>query len=117
MTAILLAASLTLSAGYSADVQHARHWLRERTHPAAFRCLHLLWDRESGWRVRARGPLTRWGRAYGIPQALPGRKMRSAGRDWRTSALTQVRWGWRYIRARYGTPCRSLAHFRRFSWY
>ena len=125
MAAILLAASLTLSAGYTADVQQARHWLRERTQPAAFRCLHVLWDAESGWRVRARGPMTRWGRAYGIPQALPGRKMRSAERpargprwdDWREDALVQASWGWHYIRARYGTTCRALAHFRRFSWY
>jgi hypothetical protein len=31
--------------------------------------------------------------AYGIPQALPGSKMASAGPDWRTNAATQVRWG------------------------
>ena len=35
--------------------------------------------------------------AYGIPQALPGSQMASAGADWQTSAATQIKWGLTYI--------------------
>ena len=121
MTALILAAILTATPlaepaapHYRPDVIEARHWLRERMPRRQFRCLHRLWSNESSWRVRARN---RTSGAYGIPQSLPGRKMRSAGRDWRTSALTQVTWGWRYVRARYGTPCRALRFQIWHGWY
>lgn len=115
MRALLLTALLltsTPAAAYPAQVQHARAWSRAQVHHGNWRCLDRLWRNESGWAVHART-----GRAYGIPQALPGNKMRSAGRDWRTSAMTQVRWGLHYIRARYGTPCHALAHQDRHRWY
>lgn len=99
------------------DVLEARVWLRKQMPRRQFRCLHRLWSAESGWRVRARGPLTQWGRAYGIPQALPGRKMRSVKKDWRTNAMTQVMWGRRYIRGRHGKPCGALYFQQRNGWY
>jgi len=40
---------------------------------------------------------------YGIFQATPGRKMASAGSDWATSAVTQIRWATGYADARYGS--------------
>jgi hypothetical protein len=36
--------------------------------------------------------------ATGIPQAVPGYKMATAGPDWQNNAWTQERWGLRYIR-------------------
>ncbi|TVL89736.1 hypothetical protein [Streptomyces sp. SAJ15] len=63
--------------------------------------LKKLWDHESGWRWNA---LNKFSGAYGIPQALPASKMRSAGPDWRTNAGTQIKWGLGYIRDRYGSP-------------
>jgi hypothetical protein len=72
-----------------------------------FPCLDRLWKRESGWNYRA----TNHGSgAYGIPQALPGRKMASAGADWETSPATQIRWGLGYIKGRYDTPCGAWSH-------
>jgi TP901 family phage tail tape measure protein len=59
---------------------------------------------ESGWRWNA---LNKSSGAYGIPQALPAGKMRSAGADWRTNALTQVRWMASYIHSVYGTPANA----------
>ncbi len=67
-----------------------------------FRCLDRLWTKESNWKVTADNPTSS---AYGIPQALPGRKMASAGADGRTNPATQITWGLRYIADRYGTPC------------
>lgn len=67
-----------------------------------FGCLDALWNRESGWNPRAVNP---YSGATGIPQALPGSKMASAGADWATNGDTQIRWGLGYIKERYGTPC------------
>jgi hypothetical protein len=55
--------------------------------------------------------------AYGIPQALPGAKMASAGPDWQNSAHTQINWGLGYIASRYGTPCGAWAHSQATNWY
>ncbi|MDO5727695.1 MAG: G5 domain-containing protein [Bowdeniella nasicola] len=79
-----------------------------------FTCLQTLWQRESGWNYRATNPSTG---AYGIPQALPGSKMASAGADWRTNPATQIKWGLGYIRGRYATPCGALNFFHAHSWY
>ena len=78
-----------------------------------YSCLVSLWNRESGWRVNAANPSG----AYGIPQALPGSKMSSAGADWETSAATQIEWGLGYIGGRYGTPCGAWAHSEDAGWY
>ena len=40
--------------------------------------------------------------AYGICQANPGTKMVSAGADWRTNVITQLKWCNGYAKARYG---------------
>lgn len=77
-------------------------------------CLEALWQKESGWNHRADNPSSS---AYGIPQALPGSKMASAGADWATNPLTQVKWGVRYIESRYGTPCGAWAQSQAYNWY
>jgi hypothetical protein len=71
-----------------------------------FGCLLDLWNHESGWRYDAENPVTG---AYGIPQALPGSKMASAGADWETNPATQIRWGLGYIKEIYGNPCNAWA--------
>jgi len=81
--------------------------------PAQFGCLVALWNYESGWNVYASNPSG----AYGIPQALPGSKMASAGADWATSARTQIIWGLGYIAGRYSTPCGAWAHVEANGWY
>jgi hypothetical protein len=78
-----------------------------------FSCLEPLWARESGWSVTAENPSG----AYGIPQALPGAKMASAGPDWQTSAATQIKWGLGYIKDTYGSPCAAWAHEEATGWY
>jgi hypothetical protein len=79
-----------------------------------FSCLQPLWQRESGWSVTASNPTSG---AYGIPQALPGSKMASAGADWQTSAATQIRWGLGYIQSTYGSPCAAWSHEQAYGWY
>ncbi|MDQ1113485.1 hypothetical protein QE418_002933 [Microbacterium testaceum] len=77
-------------------------------------CLVSLWNKESGWNYKA---YNSGSGAYGIPQALPGSKMSSAGADWQTNAATQVSWGLGYISGRYGTPCGAWGHSQSTGWY
>jgi hypothetical protein len=79
-----------------------------------FSPLDKLWNRESSWNKYAYNPSSG---AYGIPQAVPGSKMASAGKHWRTNATTQIRWGLRYIKNRYGYPRRAWQHELAYGWY
>jgi len=91
------------------DMLAARGWGADQ-----FGCLVSLWDRESGWNVYAQNPSSG---AYGIPQALPGSKMSTAGADWQTNAATQIAWGLGYIADRYGSPCGAWSHSESAGWY
>ncbi len=78
-----------------------------------YSCLYQMWMRESGWNYQAENASG----AYGIPQALPGSKMASAGADWATNPATQIRWGLGYIKSVYGTPCGAWGFWQAHSWY
>ncbi|MCX4825122.1 peptidoglycan DD-metalloendopeptidase family protein [Streptomyces sp. NBC_01142] len=86
--------------------------------PSQFGPLKKLWMGESGWRWNALNPTSG---AYGIPQALPAEKMRSAGSDWRKNPATQIRWGLQYIKDRpdYGSPAAAYSKWlaRSPHWY
>jgi resuscitation-promoting factor RpfB len=92
----------------AAGMVSARGWSSDQ-----FSCLVSLWNKESGWRTNAANPSG----AYGIPQALPGSKMASAGSDWQTNAATQISWGLGYIASVYGSPCSAWAHSQATNWY
>lgn len=92
----------------AAEQVAARGWGSEQ-----FGCLVALWNRESGWNVNAHNSSG----AHGIPQALPGSKMASAGADWETNPATQIAWGLGYISGRYGTPCGAWDHSESVGWY
>jgi hypothetical protein len=79
-----------------------------------FSCLDPLWAHESGWSVTA---YNAGSGAYGIPQALPGSRMASAGPDWQNNAATQIRWGLEYIKGTYGSPCAAWDHEQATGWY
>ncbi len=87
----------------------ARGW-----NTSEYECLVALWNRESRWNVYAHNASSG---AYGIPQALPGDKMATAGADWQTNPVTQITWGLGYISGRYGTPCGAWEHSERKGWY
>ena len=93
----------------AAEMVSARGW-----GTGEYDCLVSLWNKESGWNVYA---ANRSSGAYGIPQALPGSKMASAGADWQTNPATQITWGLNYIQGRYTTPCGAWAHSQSVNWY
>lgn len=98
--------------GYAQAVLSNWGWGADQMAP-----LNQLWNEESGWRWNADNPTSD---AYGIPQALPGSRMASAGSDWQTNAGTQIDWGLWYIKqganttkskpgGGYGSPSDALA--------
>ena len=79
-----------------------------------YTCLNRLWTKESHWNYRAHNKRSG---AHGIPQALPAIRMEVISSDWRTNPVTQIRWGLRYIEARYDSPCKAWAKFKRSRYY
>jgi len=73
----------------------------------------IVINRESGCRVNAANPSG----AYGIPQALPGSKMASAGADWQTNPVTQLIWMQGYVISRYGSWAGAVAQENNYGWY
>lgn len=92
----------------------ARSYARSRLSAAQYSCLSSIVRRESGWNPYARNASSG---AYGLFQALPGSKMASAGSDWRTNPLTQMRWGISYMKGRYGSPCGAWNFWQKNRWY
>lgn len=54
--------------------------------------------------------------AYGIPQSLPGTKMASAGSDWQTNPVTQIKWMSKYVN-RYGGWAGAVEFWKKHHWY
>ncbi len=79
-----------------------------------FDCFNNIIMRESMWGMNATNPSSG---AYGIPQALPGSKMASEGSDWRTNPATQIIWGIKYMKDRYGSPCGAWSFKSANGWY
>lgn len=63
-----------------------------------YRCLELLWMRESRWDPRADNPKSS---AYGIPQLLKLKVL---------DPYLQIDLGLKYIKHRHLTPCKAWAH-------
>jgi hypothetical protein len=100
--------SATENQQYAKQLSAAKGW------GGCWDSLLTIWNHESGWNERATNPGSG---AYGIPQALPGSKMASAGPDWQQNAMTQIAWGLGYIGARYGDPCRAWSFWQAHHWY
>lgn len=77
-----------------------KNWLAEAGFkPSDFGYITYIIDHESSWDPKATNPESG---AYGLPQSLPGSKMASAGSDWRTNPITQLRWMKSYVNSVYG---------------
>lgn len=81
---------------------------------ADYQALVKLWTKESNWNANAHNKSSG---AHGIPQSLPASKMSSEGSDYYTNGYTQIRWGLKYIKKRYGSPSAAWQHFQNKNWY
>lgn len=79
-----------------------------------YQALVNLWEIESNWNANAHNKISE---AHGIPQSLPASKMSSEGSDYYTNGYTQIRWGLKYIKERYGSPSAAWQHFQNKNWY
>jgi len=79
--------------------------------PSDYPYVDYIVSRESGWRVNATN-----GRTWGLCQALPGSKMATAGADWQTNPVTQLRWCSTYA-SRYGGWAGSYDVWLRQHWW
>lgn len=79
-----------------------------------WKCLDKLIIRESNWDTYADNTNSS---AYGIFQALPGKKMESEWEDWKDNPKTQIEWGMKYVKSQYKTPCNALNHSYQYNWY
>lgn len=79
-----------------------------------YACADALVTRESGWSITARNSSSG---ALGLPQSLPGTKMATAGADYLTNPITQLRWMAGYVADRYGGFCPAWAFWQKNSWY
>lgn len=75
--------------------------------PGDYQYADYIISHESGWRPNASGI----GGAYGLCQALPGSKMASAGADWATNPITQLKWCSGYASGRYGSWAAAYNHW------
>lgn len=99
-------------------VADTQAWALARLGPTQYACLaNIVLHEDQLWNPYDTN--SRSG-AYGIPQALPGSKMATAGSDWRWNRITQVRWMIGYVDGRYGSACAAWAFWRTqrpYGWY
>ncbi|WP_241681942.1 phage tail tape measure protein [Ligilactobacillus salivarius] len=92
-----------------------KHWMKQAGIPKSwYEDLNWIINHESGWRVNATNPSSG---AYGLGQALPASKMASAGKDWKTNAITQLKWVKSYIKGRYGNAANAKRFWQAHNWY
>ncbi len=76
--------------------------------PGDFNFVDYIVSHESNWNPTARNASG----AYGLCQALPGSKMASAGSDWSTNPVTQLKWCDGYAKGRYGSWAAAYSYWR-----
>ena len=76
--------------------------------------LDKLWNRESGWNKYAENP---YSGAYGIPQAVPGSKMASAGKTGAATPPPRSAGAWATSRAGTARPRAAWNHELAYGWY
>ncbi len=82
--------------------------------PSEYGAINYIVNHESSWNPSATNPSSG---AYGLPQSLPASKLASAGSDWRTNPITQLKWMRNYVNERYGGANGALAFWQRNHWY
>ncbi|MBU5366686.1 phage tail tape measure protein [Enterococcus devriesei] len=92
-----------------------QNWMKQAGFsPSEYAAIDYIVNHESSWNPQATNPGSG---AYGLPQSLPASKLASAGSDWRTNPITQLRWMRDYVNERYGGANGALAFWQRNHWY
>ncbi len=75
--------------------------------PGDYNYADYIISHESGWNPNAQNASG----AYGLCQAYPGSKMSSAGSDWQSNPITQLRWCNGYAQSHYGGWANAYSHW------
>jgi uncharacterized protein YabE (DUF348 family) len=95
-------ATVVVGAKSNLPIGSHEDWMRAAgISPSDFGYVEYIISHESGWGY-LKSNYTGSG-AYGLCQALPGSKMASAGSDWKTNPITQLKWCDSYAQSRYGS--------------
>ena len=90
-------------------------WMRAAGIPAdQYGYVNYIITRESHWNPLAKN---RSSGATGVCQALPGKKMASAGADWATNPITQLKWCNGYAVGRYGSWQKAYEFWVKNHWW
>ncbi len=90
-------------------------WMAAAGIPEAdWQYVEFIVSHESGWRVTVSNPSSR---AYGLCQSLPGNKMASAGSDFMSNPITQLKWCDSYSKSRYGGWYQSYLAWQKQKWW
>lgn len=79
-----------------------------------YQALVLIVYKESSWRPEA---VNKKSKSCGLFQAYPCSKMAKYGKDYRTNYKVQMKFGFEYIKARYGNPQSAWAFWQKHHWY
>lgn len=92
-----------------------QNWMKQAGFkPSEYAAIDYIVNHESSWNPQATNPGSG---AYGLPQSLPASKLASAGSDWRTNPITQLKWMRNYVNERYGGANGALSFWKRNHWY
>lgn len=80
-----------------------------------YSAVEYIISHESGWNASAVN--TEGSGATGLCQALPASKMASAGADYLTNPVTQLKWCTQYATERYGSWNNALAWWQSHKWW
>lgn len=81
--------------------------------PSDYQYVEFIVQHESTWRYWATNPSG----ATGLCQSLPASKMATAGADYLTNPVTQLKWCNSYAQSRYGGWANSWAAWQRQRWW
>lgn len=92
-----------------------QNWMKQAGFsPSEYAAIDYIVNHESSWNPQAVNPSSG---AYGLPQSLPASKLASAGSDWRTNPITQLKWMRNYVNERYGGANGALSFWKANHWY
>lgn len=75
------------------------------------KCMIKVFNYESKWNWKARSS----NGYYGIPQTKSS--MKKHGKNWRKHYAPQIKWGFNYMKKRYGSPCGAAHKIKKSGWY
>jgi hypothetical protein len=89
-------------------------WMAAAGIPASdFGYMDYIVSHESTWQITAQNPSG----AYGLCQSLPASKMSSAGSDYLTNPITQLKWCYNYGVTRYGSLSNAASVWSNQHWW